>query len=159
MNALNRIRSHLMLILAALVMFQGCSSDKECTYPAPVDVPFYGFGTAIDGNNCMLRNINENQINVFLVISNSVDFLRYVSCLNVPAIDFSTSFVLAGRTKRPACAFMKKQTLSLQCGYLNYAIEIEDMDCQAPTDVFYFAIVSREYLKYPVKFSVTITSN
>jgi len=159
MSALSNVKRYLILTIGIVMMFSGCNPDDECSDPTTIDIPFQGFGTRVDGDSCILRNINENQTDVILVIGNSVDLQRYVSCIGNLEINFNESFLLAGRTKRPACAFMKNQTLSLKCNQLHYAIEIEDMLCHAPTDVFYFAIVSREYYKYPVTLSVTIAKN
>lgn len=159
MNALNKIRRHLIVTLGILVMFHGCKSDPECSDPTAIDIPFQGFGTSVEGNSFILQNISENQTTVTLVIGNTIDFQKYVSCISTPEIDFNESFVLAGRTKRPVCAYMKNQTLSLKCDQLQYNIEIEDMLCQKPTDVFFLVIVSKEYFKYPVKLSITLSNN
>ncbi|MCK9449897.1 MAG: hypothetical protein M0Q41_13090 [Bacteroidales bacterium] len=149
----------LLLIPFLLIMsLMGCIKEpkvSECYEPA-IEVSFQGFGTSASGNDCTLQNIDYTQTEVVLVIDNIADFRKYVSCINGLEVDFSKHFVLAGRIKRPACAYMETQTLSLKCDQLHYSIEIGNMDCQKPTDVFYFAIVSKEYLKYPVKLSVTI---
>ncbi|MDX9848618.1 MAG: hypothetical protein RBT74_16675 [Tenuifilaceae bacterium] len=159
MSTLNKIGGHLIVTVAILLMFHGCKTNPECSDPVTYEIPFQGFGTNVEGDNFTLQNVDENQTNVALVIGNSADFQKYISCINFPEIDFNESFVLAGRTKRPACAYMKDQTLSLKCDQLQYNIEIEDMLCQKPTDVFYIVIVSKEYFKYPVKFSITLSNN
>ncbi len=149
----------LLLIPFLLIMsLMGCGKDSEvsdCDEPA-LEVSFQGFGTRVSGNDCSLQNIDDTQTEVVLVIDKIADFRKYVSCINGLEVDFSKHFVLAGRTKRPACAYMENQTLSLKCNQLHYSVEIGNMACQKPTDVFYFAIVSKEYLKYPVKLLVTI---
>jgi len=158
MKTLNRISVYLILILGVIMTLNGCKKEpevSECNEPA-IDVPFQGFGTSVGGNDCTLQNIDDTQTEVTIVIDNIADFQKYVYCINGLEVDFSKHFMLAGRTKRPACAYMENQTLSLKCDQLHYSIEIGPMVCQKPTDVFYFAIVAKEYLKYPSKFSVTI---
>lgn len=158
MKTLNRISVYLILILGVIMTLNGCKKEpevSECNEPA-IDVPFQGFGTSVGGNDCTLKNIDDTQTEVAIVIDNIADFQKYVYCINGLEVDFSKHFMLAGRTKRPACAYMENQTLSLKCDQLHYSIEIGPMVCQKPTDVFYFAIVAKEYLKYPSKFSVTI---
>lgn len=155
MKTLNRFSVYLILIMGVLIALNGCKKESECNEPS-IDVPFQGFGTRSDGNECILQNIDDARTEISLTIDNSADFQKYISCTNGLEVDFSKHFVLAGRTKRPACAYMENQTLSLKCDQLHYSIEIGPMICQKPTDVFYFAIVSKEYRTYPVKFSVTI---
>ena len=139
----------LFLALCAFFFF-GCNfgeNDPSCDQGEPV--PFEILEA--DGAVCKLENVNETS----LVIDNQSDFEQYIRCnQSVSDIDFENSFVLAGVTSLPACGRLKNQDVIFKCNRLEYHIEIEDMACHKPTNVFYFATIPIAYRNYPVEFTI-----
>lgn len=138
--------------IVLLIAF-GCSKNDKCDESEWVDVPFETLGN--DTIIYTLVDIDEAQLDVLLVIKNQAAFEKHVRCNYEPEIiDFDNNILLAGRTKYHQCAYLGEQRLVLKCTELYYNVEIKEMVCMMPTDVFYFAVVAVDYSKYKVKLNV-----
>ncbi|MFO7824478.1 MAG: hypothetical protein R6V72_11120 [Cyclobacterium sp.] len=147
--------SKLLLSYMPVLFFLGCSlnePDPNCNIAEPV--PFEAL--EMDDVRCMLQNTDENEEETSLIIENRGDFDNYISCNGeISEIDFEDFFILTGKTSLPSCGRLKNQEVSLNCGKIEYHVEIEKLVCHKPTDVFYFAVIPIAYREFPIEFKIT----
>ncbi len=109
----------------------------------------FNFANIGRGNN------NDELSDVELIITNQIDFNKYVVCDNNLGINFDEEFVLAGMTKlQPHCIYIQEQNISLLRDTLTYTVVIGKMVCAHPELASYMVVVPREYLADVIEYKV-----
>ncbi len=133
-----------------------CSKMNNCEESEWINISFETLGN--DTIVYWLENINQNKTNVFVVIKNQNDFEKYVRCNYDPLeIDFNNQILLAGRTKHHQCAVLGEQSIIQKCKEVHYEVEVLELICMKPEEVFYFALISAEYSGY--RFQLNVVKN
>jgi len=144
-----------ILLLAALL--SSCQNDvvtENCTGEnAQILKTFYSDEIAVVP--CSLQNIDIDDKEVNLVISNQVDFEKYFTCSEqLPEIDFEKYYILAGMYRHNQCAVFDKQQVTVCNNKIIYKVWMLEPICAAFTNVYYFAVIDRKYKDLPVEFDV-----
>ena len=136
-----------LLFLFGLIgmMAFSCRKDEntECEEePQPVEIielQKVGSDTIFE-----LQNVaNDSQIDN-LIINSQVDYEKYIySNHPLPFIDFTAYTLLAGRMGTPSTDFFDSQNVYIACNELTYTVYIARGPSQAPSIVYYFAIIPK----------------
>lgn len=105
---------------------------------------------------CILKNINESEQIVNLIIQSQAEYENYVSCTDsLPFIDFSTKTLLAGRMKSPNEDKIIEQKITVDCnGNYLYSVDIGYGIATHPIDVYYYAIIPKIPSKEKMGFDI-----
>jgi hypothetical protein len=115
------------------------------------------FSKEINEFPCGLTNLDEKAKQINLIIETKSDFEKYFSCNEgFPDIDFNKYFILAGRYTHKNCAVLINQNVVICENTLVYNVNIQAQICNGISDVYYYQIVLRDYLKYKIKFNVQL---
>lgn len=107
---------------------------------------------------CGLQNIESDENEVNLVITNQTDFEKYFTCAEQLDIDFEEFFILAGMYRHRQCAVFDSQQVLFCNNKIVYRVRILEQICAAFTNVYYFAVIDRQYKNLPVVFDVKFSN-
>lgn len=108
---------------------------------------------------CSLQNINTDDKVVNLVIKTQADYEKYFICSYAPpAVDFGKYFILTGRYRHHQCAMFDSQLVLLCNNKIVYKVGMLEQICAAFTNIYYFAVIEREYENLPVVFDVKFSN-
>ena len=123
--------------------------------PPECDVIETFYNDEFENITCSLQNINTDDQTVNLLIKTQADYEKYFICsTQLPAIDFEKYFILAGRYRHHQCAVFDSQQMLLCNNRIVYRVRILELICAAFTNVYYFAVIDRQYENLPVEFDV-----
>ncbi len=104
---------------------------------------------------CSMQHINPDTREVNLVIKTQADYEKYFTCIaELPTLDFTKYFILAGRYRHHNCAVFDRQQVLLCNNKLIYKVEMLEQICNAFTNVFYVTVIERKYEGLQVVFDV-----
>ena len=167
----HRLSEFLVLIFSALLLvIPACYAiDKNNHDEEPTPVSFEvlaarSMGSTGDEYPCQLNTSNLDMDNredelsaIELTITSGEDFEKYIICNDEDMVvpNFDEYVILAGLTTfHPQCIYVKEQDVYLSQDTLIYEITIADMDCHVPDRAQYIAMISKDFLEYPVAFKV-----
>lgn len=105
------------------------------------------YSAEFDDAFCSLQNVSTTDKKVNLVITNQVDFEKYMSCdIQPPVIDFEKYFILTGVYKHNQCAVFDSQQVYICNNKIIYNVKMLRKDCQAITSLFYVAAIEKNTL-------------
>jgi len=146
---------YLIPIIITLLGFSCEKNDLDCE-GEPTQIPFEYLLAENSNETCVLKNIDDTEVQVNLIIQSQVDYEKYLECSDtLPSINFSEHTLLAGRLKAPNMDRVVKQTFSQDCTdrYLYY-VEIGSGVATMPSDVYYFAIVPKIIDESTLRFEI-----
>jgi hypothetical protein len=93
----------------------------------------------------------------YVVITSKLEFNKYIICnQEFQDFDFSRNIIVAGKYYHENCAEIASQELYLCGSNIIYEVRINEQICNKPTELFFFAVVPREYKNYKVIIDVKL---
>ena len=149
--------------LLFLTNLGGCDKDEgiqTCQGDTAQQVQTY-YNDEFRDIPCSLQNISASASDkvVNLVIKTQADYEKYFICsYQPPAVDFEKYFILAGRYRHHQCAVFDNQQVLLCNNKIVYRVAMLEQICAAFTNVYYFAVIDRQYENLPVVFDVKFSN-
>lgn len=139
-----RIKIKIAKILFTFTILFSCA---EREYECQKNPTLINLGTQTEilyANKAFLQNIENGKIEI--IIQSASEYKKYIGIdSELPEINFSEYYLVAGRYKMPVCAEVKSQTVYVECQELKYEIIIAEMACLKPTTIDYFAVIPIEF--------------
>ena len=144
-----------IVILLFLTHLGGCAEEiQNCDGDNAQQLQTF-YNDEFSNIPCSLQSIDNSDKEVNLIIKTQADYEKYFICsFQPPAVDFDKYFILAGRYRHHQCAVFDSQQTLLCENKLFYKVRMLPQDCQAITNVFYFAVIDRQHVNLPVVFDV-----
>lgn len=144
-----------LLALAALSSLTMSNSCKKADDPAPcmtsADVP----ATQLEGFTAVISEPlpNVGQSNEY-VVNSTAEYRQLFAGDKLPAVDFATHTLLAGKTRAPTCSHVLTQQVTQACTGYTYRVRLVAGPCAMPTNVVYYVVIPKVALAAKVKFDV-----
>jgi hypothetical protein len=126
-----------------LMISAGCVDHDIGPCDQPVqDVEFTVEPFTNGFQDCKLKNIDENNPNVTIVIRTQSEFDQYIDCGTV-TVDLSKYSILAGRMITPNIDQVLAQSVTRTCNEYTYHVEIGHGTATAISNVYHFAVIPK----------------
>ena len=154
MKTLNNITSSILLLTLLTTSCQNESIPQDCNGDNTQLLETF-YSDEFEGIQCSLQNVENDQKEVNLVITNQTSLEKYLSCsTQLPSIDFDKYFILAGVYRHHQCALFDSQQVSVCNNKIIYKVRMLEQICQAAMPVFYITVIEKKYSNLPVEFDV-----
>ncbi len=143
-------------MLPVLLLISGCEK-KDTVCPEEAKQLISNTDFIVDGENfCTLKNIDDSQKEVNLLIQDQADYEKYVDCVKShPSVNFTVQTLLVGRLKAPHGDFIVSQNVTFNCNEkYSLNVEIAEGPSAVPTDVYYYAVIPKVSSSAQVVFNV-----
>ncbi len=149
-----------MLILVYILMalqITGCQTEsipQNCEGDNAQYLPTF-YSSEFTSVSCGLRNVDNEQKEINLIITNQADFEKYIFCSSQPpVIDFEKYFILTGVYRHHQCAVLDSQQILICNSKIIYKVNIQEQICQAAIPVFYITAIEKKYSHFDIEFNV-----
>lgn len=144
----------LVLIFLVSTVILSCAKEKPDCY-AIEPILFSDLNAAT--STLSFNNMDDNFAPVKFIIKDQQNYEKHIkSSATLPIIDFSKYTLLCGRYPLSTCGQVKNQETEAQCSTINYTVTIERLLCQAPQNVYHFALLPSSYSTDKVNFEYKI---
>lgn len=147
-----------LLVLAAssLLLLNGCQKHDlppdDCTAQSVETTEVAGWNAS---PYCVATPVAVGQYQTY-IINSAAELQALNHCTTTPSIDFARYTLLVGKTKTPACSFVKTQQVVRSCAQYTYKVTLAAGLCQASTEVLYYTLVPKLAAGAQVTFTVAL---
>ncbi len=147
----------ILFVLISVCCNWGCTQNQliDCTGESN-QVSFETLLSSSASEICGLKNIDNNELTVNLIIKSQSEYENYISCSpSSPVVDFNEKTLLAGRMKTPNEDRIINQSVTFDCnGNYLYNVEIGYGIATHPIDVYYFAVIPKILPETRIDFNI-----